>query len=108
MYKCCKTIISKNRKGMKYMRKYHRSSTDWWTLVHIVVVFLLTWSLLQLGLEIGHTIIIMVILIIIYEPIEQVYLIGKIFKKRERKSNSGVDILVGILGLLLALVCYLG
>lgn len=87
---------------------YHKSSVDYWSLVHVFVAFFLTLSLLELGFELGYVIIFMVFVSIIYEPIEQKYLVGRIFKKLERRSNGSVDILMDILGILLALVCYLG
>ena len=93
-----------------YKKKYsyHKSCVDYWSLIHVFTTFFLTWSLLLFGFEIGYVIIFMIFLIILYEPFEQAYLVGRVFKKLERRSNSGVDILMGILGLLLALVCYFG
>jgi len=93
---------------LKKQFRYHKSSVDYWSIFHIFVAFFLTWSLLQVGFEIGYVIIFMIFVSIIYEPIEQKYLVGRVFKKLERRSNGGVDILMDILGILLAVVCYLG
>ena len=87
---------------------YHKSSVDYWSFVHIFVAFFLTWILLLLGFSPFPVVIFMIFVSIIYEPIEQKYLVGRIFRKRERRSNGSVDVLMDILGILLAVVCYLG
>lgn len=88
--------------------KYHKSSVDYWSIVHLFVTFFLTLGLLGLGFPVFPVIIFMIFVSIIYEPIEQKYLVGRVFKKLERRANGGVDILMDILGILLAVVCYLG
>lgn len=87
---------------------YHKNSVDYWSLLHIFVSFFITLVLLQIGFSPYPVVIFMIFISIIYEPIEQKYLVGRIFKRRERRSNGCVDILMDFLGILLATVCYLG
>lgn len=87
---------------------YHKSAVDYWSLVHVFVAFFLTWGMLELGIELAYVLFFMIFVSIIYEPIEQKYLVGRIFKRLEKRSNGSVDILMDILGILLAIVVYLG
>jgi len=115
LYPRQKNPINKlNTKGEKDMskinRKHHNKLVDYWSILHIVIPFMITWFLLQLGIEVSYVVFGMILVCFIFEPFEDKMLDMTIFRKfpRSRNPNDCADILFGVLGVLLALVCYLG
>lgn len=86
---------------------FHKYCFDAWSLLHIVVAFFITYGFLYVGLDLLTTWIVVFAIIIIYEGIEQTYLIGKLFRRREKWTNSFCDVLSGFLGVALAYVGFL-
>lgn len=94
----------------KKKKRYHNKLIDHWVIYHVIGFFLITYFLLQLGIDVYYVLFGMIFVCIIFEPFEDRYLDRGIFKELigSRNPNDAVDILMGIFGILLAVVCHLG
>lgn len=88
--------------------KSHPKFVDTWSILHIIVSFMLAEMFLQLGIEYGYVFLLVLIIGISYEFVERYYLVGRVkFITREAYSNSLSDILMEILGTSLAVLGFL-
>ena len=88
--------------------KPHTKFLDTWSILHLLVSFMLAELFLNLGIEIGYVFILVMILGLLYEFVERFYLVGRVkFITHETFGNSASDVLMEILGSLLAILGYI-
>jgi len=85
-------------------RQKHVSFIDPWSILHIVVTYFITASLIYLGIQPFVALVILLIIGLVYEFIEQEYLVGIIFNQRETLGNSASDIIMDMVGGFLAVL----
>jgi len=89
---------------MKIKRLEHVSFIDPWSVLHIIVTYFYTSFLIYIGIPVLYALIILLITGIIYEFLEQRYLVGRIFNQHETLGNSAADIIMDMVGGFLALL----
>lgn len=89
---------------MKIKRFEHVSFIDPWSVLHIIVTYFYTSFLMYIGIPIIYCLIILLVTGMIYEFLEQRYLVGIIFNQRETLGNSAADIIMDMVGGFLAVL----
>lgn len=88
--------------------KPHPKLVDTWSILHLIVSFMLAEMFLQLGIEYGYVFLLVLIIGIAYEFVERFYLVGRVkFITHENIGNSLSDVLMEMLGTSLAVLGFL-
>jgi len=81
---------------------------DFWSILHLLFAFGLTWLFIKLEIEL----MIILITIVIYELLEHSFIGNWVFnwfkaKRKESQGNTIMDMIIGVLGFVLAIGYFL-